>query len=305
MACTREDQTVENPTLAIVIMLLSAAMYALSYVLQHKGTQAAIGHNARTRQDNRSDVMRLISNPVWLSGIVLFGLSFLLHLAALAFGSVGIVQPLIVTELIFIPPFAALITKVKIAGKDWIAILAVALGLMGFLIAAAPAEGGENPSSPLWVVAIGGFFVICFALMAVGNRFSINPKAALYGCAAGVINALLALVAKGAFNAGNLLTNPLFYVMIIVALSTVWLTALAFKQGPITTSSPAMISTNPIVATIGAIWLFGEQINHGPLQIAVIAVCLPIIAWGVVALTKSDAVHAALSEEANLAKEVA
>jgi drug/metabolite transporter (DMT)-like permease len=275
-------------------MLISSAMYALSYVLQHKGTQEAIG-------DHVADpgVGQLVRNKIWLIGIIFFGLSFIVHLGALAFGSVGIVQPLIVTELIFIPPFAAIISHAKISKKDWLAIATVSIGLAVFLIVAAPSEGKEIPSFVGWVLLIVVFYAIAGLLLVIGRRLPVNPRAALYGVAAGFINALLALTAKGAFESSgdtSLLLNPLSYVTAVVALSTIALTAIAFRAGPITTSSPAMIAANPIVATIAAVIVFGETINTGLLAILVIVVSLVAIAWGVMALVNSDAVHAALDD---------
>jgi drug/metabolite transporter (DMT)-like permease len=283
-----------NTALAIIIMLISAAMYALSYVLQHKGTQESIGEGVEN-----PGIGLLIRNRIWLLGLVLFGLSFIVHLAALAFGSVAIVQPLIVTELIFIPPFAALISHARISRRDWFAILTVSVGLAVFLIVAAPQEGSVEPSALDWTVTIAVFYAICGLLLLVGSRLPVNPRAAFFGVATGFINALLALVAKGMFSSsegGSLLANPLTYVTIVVALTTVVLTAVAFRAGPITTSSPAMIATNPIVATIGAILIFGDTINTGLLAIVIIVACLGAIAWGIMALVNSEVVHSTLDD---------
>jgi len=283
-----------NTALAIIIMLISAAMYALSYVLQHKGTQAAIGEGVEN-----PGIGQLIRNRIWLLGLVLFGLSFIVHLVALSFGSVAIVQPLIVTELIFIPPFAALISGARISRRDWLAILTVSVALAIFLIAAAPQEGTVEPTAVNWTVTIAIFYAICGLLLLVGSRLPTNPRAALFGVAAGFINALLALVAKGMFSSSegsSLFANPLTYITIVVAISTIALTAIAFRAGPITTSSPAMIATNPIVATIGAMLVFGDSINTGLLAIVIIIACLGAIAWGIMALVSSEVVHATLED---------
>ncbi len=281
-----------NTALAVIIMLISCAMYGLSYVLQHKGTQEAIGEGVEN-----PGPAALIRNKIWLIGIVLFGLSFIVHLLALAFGSVGIVQPLIVTELIFIPPFAALISHARITKRDWLAIITVSIGLAVFLIASSPTEGSDEPSFLGWTITILVFYALCGLLLLIGSRLPVSPRAALYGVAAGLINALLALTAKGAFEAsGSLLASPLTYITIVVALSTIALTAVAFRAGPITTSSPAMIATNPIVSTIAAIIIFGETINTSLVAIALIIVCLAAVAWGVMALVNSEVVHSAFDE---------
>lgn len=284
----------QNEMIAIVVMLASSACYALSYVLQHKGTQASIGEGVEN-----PGVGRLVRNPTWLIGIILFGTSFLLHMVALSFGSVSVVQPLIVTELIFIPPFAAIISKATIHARDWIAILAVAAGLAVFLIVGAPTEGEEIPSAGGWVITFIVFYGICGLLLLIGSRLPVNPRAAVFGTAVGFINGALAVFAKGAFEGGTggaMLTNPLVYVTIFIALSLVVLTAIAFRSGPITTSSPAMIASTPIVSAAAAMILFGETFASSPLAITMIILCIVVVAVGVFALTQSEAVHAALDD---------
>ena len=58
----------QNEMIAIVVMLASSACYALSYVLQHKGTQASIGEGVEN-----PGVGRLVRNPTWLIGITSMG----------------------------------------------------------------------------------------------------------------------------------------------------------------------------------------------------------------------------------------
>lgn len=279
---------------AIAIMLLSAVMYSLSYVLQHKGTQASIGEHAGAD----AGVGKLLRNPIWIIGVVLFGLSFLLHMAALAFGSVAVVQPLIVTELIFIPPLAALISKARVGARDWVAIIVLAAALGGFLVIAAPTEGKPTASVGDWVVAIAAMLVVAGLLMFLGSRQrNIVAKAAIIGSGVGIYNALLAISAKGMFGllpTAGLWANPLTYLTVIVTVCAIATTAYAFRSGPITASSPAMISINPIVATIVAMWLFQVEINHTPLDVIGIAVCVAAVNVGIFALSRSRSVHAAL-----------
>lgn len=289
-----------NTIIAILLMLLSSAMYALSYVLQHKGTQQAIGEGVAGKDGQPPGPAQLIKNTIWLAGVVLFILSFLVHMCALAFGSVAVVQPLLVTELIFIPPLAALISHAKISKRDWMAIIVLAVSLAVFLIVARPTDGTKEPSNGVWILTFVLFWILCFALMAIGHRLPVNPRAALYGTATGVIGALMALLAKGAFGEKitieSLVTNWLTYATWFVAVSSIVLTAVAFRAGPITTSSPAIIVANPVAATLAAIVLFGDSINDAWWALVIIAICVVAMLWGIITLTKSEAVHAALED---------
>jgi drug/metabolite transporter (DMT)-like permease len=292
-----------NTGLAIATMLLSAAMYALSFVLQHKGTQQSIGLESTDAVEppDSAGVKALIHNPNWLAGLALFVLSFLVHLAALGFGSVTIVQPLIVTELVFIPPFAALISHARISGRDWLAILTVCVGLAVFIIAAQPTEGDQIPTAAQWIMLVVGCLALMGLLMSMGRRRSPTARATLFGLAAGLMNALLALTAKGVFGnehagIGGYLSDPLFWLTVLVAVASIGVVALAFRSGPITASTPAMISINPIVSAVAAMWLFNEAITITPVTVVLILVSISVVVAGVFALSKSTAVHAELDE---------
>lgn len=294
----------QNTGLAIVVMLISSAMYALSFVLQHKGTQEAMGG----AEGEAGGMRRLIRNPTWLIGIILFGLSFLVHLVALGLGAVAVVQPLIVTELVFIPPLAALITHAHVSRKDWLAILGVCVGLAGFIMIARPTEGNRVPTTTDWVITFVGCAVLMAVLMGFGRSQKDSVRATLFGLAAGLANALLALVAKGAFtnvgaDSSGWYLDPLVWLTAIVALSTVYFVALAFRVGPITSSTPAMISINPIASSLAAVWLFGEVLTITVVGGIIIAVCVAIVIYGIYFLSGSSAVHGAEDAEAALVEE--
>lgn len=286
MDSTQTD--VAGTVVAVVVMLASSATYALSFVLQHKGTQAAMSGALGVGE---TKLKRLFTSKVWILGVVLFGVAFALHLVALAFAAVAVVQPLIVTELIFIPPISALITKTKISGREWFAIVLVSASLAAFLIAAAPNAGGKEPSVAEWIALIVGIAVVSGLLVFVGERLSPTIRAALCGVAAGLVNAQLALVASGAFSGGggSPLTNPLVYVTVLTTAASVGMTAVAFRSGPITTSSPAMIAVNPIAAVLLSLWLFGDSISDSPVAIAVITISIVVAGYGIIVLTKAEA----------------
>lgn len=275
-----------NELVAVIIMVFSAASYGASYVFQHKGTQEATAGG-----DGSLGIAVLLRNRTYVIGVILFALGFWLHITALAFGSVAVVQPIIVAELIFIPPVSALVVHTKITGKEWLAILVVAGGLAGFLFVAAPTEGSITPTTMAWVIVIGGTVAAC-ALLTLGGFRSSNlaVRAALLGVSAGLVNALMALTAKGSLHGSitEILTNPLSYITVVVAISTFATTALAFKAGPITISSPSIIASNPIAATLISLWLFGVTINSGPLALVLIVFCVAITIAGVFYLSKTE-----------------
>ncbi len=128
--------------LAVLVMLLSSALYAPALVLQHKGTQQSIGQFS----SGQPKFLDLLKNRVWLSGLILFYVAAVVHIVAISLGSLAVVQPLIVTELIFVPIAAMIISKTAVPGREWLAIVAVAAALAVFLVVAQPTGGSVKLS---------------------------------------------------------------------------------------------------------------------------------------------------------------
>jgi len=204
----------------------------------------------------------------------------------------AVVQPLIVTELIFIPPIAAIISKIKVSRRDWMWILIVAASLAIFLAVAQPTEGNSQATTSRWVVALSIMLGLFAILMVIGRRLDPTPRAAVLGTATGIINALYVVAAKGAFgNPGMPLLVVLIVLAVFSALGGVAFATYAFRSGPITVSSAAMIVVNPVVATAAAMFLFNVEIIHTPVALAVIAISVAAVSVGIVQLSRSEAVH--------------
>jgi len=272
--------------LAIVVMLISTVVYSFSYVLQHKGTVASM------EATGKSGVKQLLKHPAWLVGSILFYVAGAIHLVALSLGSLAVVQPLIVTELIFIPPIAAVLSKIAVSRRDWMWILIVAAALGVFLAVAQPTEGNSQAATLRWIIAVGTMLVVFAALMIVGRRLEPTPRAAVLGTATGIVNALYVVAAKGAFGAPAL---PLLIVLILLAvfgaIGGVAFATYAFRSGPVTVSSAAMIVVNPIVATAAAMYLFDVEIVSTPIALLVIGISVAAVIAGIVQLSRSEAVH--------------
>ncbi len=274
-----------STVLAVIVMLISTFTYSIGFVLQHKGSQGS----SETPQDSGA-LKDLVKNKFWWIGTILFLVAGGIHIVALSLGSVAIVQPLLVTELIFIPPLSAVISKVKVSGREWMVILVVSVALAIFLITASPQAGTDIPSGAKFAATTLVFAVIVAALFLIGSRMGPGGKAASFGTAAAFINAWYVLSVAGAL---DLLPTPLGWAMAFCALvgivGGIAAATMAFKAGPITFSTPAIITVNPVVATVASMWLYGDSITDTPIAIGIIAVCVVVIVWGVIQLSRAEA----------------
>ena len=274
--------------LAVVLALICANLQALSNVLQHKAVATS---------PTGASLLSLARNKVWLLGFALIVVAFPFQIVALAVGSVAVVQPVLVTILVFVLPYAALISRTRITRRDWVSAVAVTAGLAAFLAAAAPAEGHATPSSTAWLVAGAGTLAVCLVLIGAGRRMPRGATAALtIGAAGGLINGLVGPVTKGAVlvlddeGLPALLGSGLFYATIVTALLGVVFPLLAFQAGPITASMPTITLANPLLAVFLGWWLFGDEIRHSPPALAVAGAGVVLMTVGVVVISRSEAV---------------
>ena len=95
---------------------------------------------------------------------------------------------------------------------------------------------------------------------------------------------------------GALFSSWLLYVTLIAALLGVLFPLLAFRAGPITASFPAVMSLNPIVATILGVYLFSETLAGGIVNIVLMIASGIVIFIGIVWLSRSTAIAEAFEE---------
>src|SRR4051812_50065087 len=86
--------------------------------------------------------------------------SFGLQALALSFGPIALVQPLLVTGILFSVPLSARWHGKRLGAVEWAGTAAVAGGLSLFLVCAGPSEGVSQTGVGIWsliLIAVGGF----------------------------------------------------------------------------------------------------------------------------------------------------
>ena len=141
-------------------------------------------------------VAHLIRQPLWLLGWVaaLGGLGF--QAIALHNGQLSIVQPLLVTELVFALVLRRFWVHQHVATMAWTAALITCAALAVFLTAAQPHGGNQQPDPADWVSAVAVFGGVVAALAVMTRWGSPVRRAALYATAASITWALMAAFLK-------------------------------------------------------------------------------------------------------------
>ncbi len=235
----------------------------------------------------------LISNPLWVLGAVALLGAFVFQAVALHLGELSVVQPLLVSELIF----ALLLRRVWI-GQDvspsaWGSAALMCLGLAVFIVMAEPRGGGPNPTSLAWLSAVLTMSALAAALAALARTGSPARRAALYGASSSVVWALEATFIKATTDSlaasGVVATLARWepYALVVGGICGTILVQAALHVGPLSASQPLIVAVDPFVSIVLSVWLFRERFTDDPAEIAVGSVAFVVMAIGIVLVTRT------------------
>jgi drug/metabolite transporter (DMT)-like permease len=272
--------------MAILFALLSAFSNATTAVLQR---QASVSQSEELK--GWRSALALVRDPRWLVGLVFLGGTFVFQAIALYYGGLAVVQPLLVTELIFTLALRRYWLHDVIRTRTWTAALMICVGLAAFLLAARPEEGHRVASVGEWVWALATRGCVILILVVLSRTGPPARRAALLGCAAGLIWAIDAAFVKAATDLFSqsgwtalLVHWPLYAVVATGVLGTILLQA-AFAAGPLAASQPAILIVDPLASIALGIELFGENLHTNALAITVSVIGLVVMAAGVVVIS--------------------
>jgi len=250
--------------IAVLLCVLSAVAYAGAAVLQERVADRGL-----------LDLLRL---PAWWLTIGLNGVGGLLHVVALRYGPLSLVQPLGVLTLALAVPMGAMVAMRRVSRAETRGIALTIGGLTALLLLVGSSAAGISALSSAQFV---GLLVATAVLLAVfGSRRSGLWDAAAGGVAFGVSSALTQTVAVQ-------LSGFLLFGVAIAALTTagVLFTQRSYRGG---LGAPLAVSTlaNPIAAAAIGFLLLGEQIAGGTIGAVAAVACAVAAAVGVVQLTR-------------------
>ncbi|WP_169811664.1 DMT family transporter [Nocardia shimofusensis] len=282
----------DHPVWSIVAALAAAAMFAVAAVAQQRAA-AAIA-------DDEPLVGSLVRNPRWLAGIGADAGGYGLQVAALALGPVLIVQPLLVTALVFALPLSARIDGRRVAARTWCWAVLLIVALAAFLLVGAPTAG--NPSAPLrdWLaplaVLLGGILVaVLLASAARRTSDGTGARAALlFGAAGGAlfgVTAALTDFVAGRFAHGldAVVSSWQTWALIAAGLAGVYLQQRAFQAGSLTAALPAATVAEPLAAAFLGLTVLDESLRTDGLALVVVPLTVIVLCAAAVALARAEA----------------
>jgi drug/metabolite transporter (DMT)-like permease len=270
---------------AAVLALIAAFLFAMASVLQQRAAATVPDEDAL----KASLVTRLLKQPIWLAGFGLDAAGYLTQAVALAFGTLIIVQPLLVTMLLFALPLSARFAGRRLARTDWLWAGLLTAGLGAFLIIGDPTAGLDRGNTARWLVMLVVLYPIVGALVASAAARRGATRALLLGAAAGlcygITDALTKSVVRGFDDGiGGVLDNWETWLLVITIISGAFLQQSAYQAGGLRASLPAITGLEPVVGILLGIVVYEESFRVHSL-----------IGWVLLVLSAAVAVVAALA----------
>jgi len=275
-------------TLAVVFALVAAFSNAVNLLTQH-----AASIRAPKREKGWRLAVYLARQPLWLLGGAAAVGSYVFQALALHNGPLSVVQPVLVTELIFVLVLRRVWIHQDVARTAWAAVCIVCASLAVFLVAAEPSGGKPAPDTAEWLSAVLAFGGAIVLLVAAGRSGHPARRAAVFAAAAALTWAMEATFLKAATDtlasfgiAGMLIRWPVYALVGAVIIGTL-LQQAALHVGPLSVSQPILVITDPFASIILSVWLFDERFTNSPLRIAIAVVAFAVMAFGITVLTRT------------------
>ena len=275
-------------TFAVVFALAAAFSNAVNLMTQHS---ASVG--APEREKGWRLALYLVRQPLWLLGGAAAVGSYAFQALALHNGPMSVVQPVLVTELVFVLVLRRVWIRQDVARAAWAAVTVVCVALAVFLTAAEPTGGHPFPETAEWLSAGLVFGATIAVLAAVGRWGSPVRRAAVLAAAAALTWALEATFLKTATQTlatsgiGGMLTHWPLYAFIAATVTGTLLQQATLHVGPLSVSQPVLVITDPFASIILSVWLFDERFTDSPAKITVAVLAFAVMAAGLIVLTRT------------------
>ncbi|MFK0282891.1 DMT family transporter [Streptomyces sp. NPDC090499] len=265
--------------LSVLLSFVSAVAYAGGAIVQE---QVAV-----SSPDEQYAPLR---RPSWWGAMALNGLGGLLHVVALAYGPLSLVQPLGALTIVFALPMAALFVGRRAGSTAWRGAIMATVGLAGLLSLVGSSDSHTLDSAGRVGVALvtGGAVV---ALMIAGRAAHRHPavRSVLLATASGIAFGMSSVFTKVVAIDwdGGIATADVLWLSVIgaYAVAGVLISQAAYRGGGLAAPLATLTVVNPVLAAAVGITMFGETFRYGTTGTLLALGCGVVAAGGLILLT--------------------
>lgn len=276
--------------LSVILALLAAMLFALAATLWQRAALSLEGVSVR----HPLSFLVLLTQWVWLLGLAAQIIGVALQAAALDRGRVSIIQPLLVTTVIWALPLGYYLTHQVIGRREVIGAAIIIVGLAGYGSFGDPAAGVDDAPGADWTASIIVIALACVALLLFANRGTLTTRAAVLGAIAGMLYGLSATLMKPVTEnlhtdgLGDVIAGWEFWVWITAGIVGFLFQQLSLATGKLVPSVATVSVANPLISVLLGALVLQETLDKNPPWHAVAAIgCLGLGLLGAVVVSSA------------------
>ncbi|MFE4817679.1 DMT family transporter [Streptomyces sp. NPDC056704] len=265
--------------LSVLLSFVSAVAYAGGAIVQE---QVAL-----TSPDQTYAPLR---RPGWWAAVALSGVGGVLHVVALAYGPLSLVQPLGALTIVFALPMASVFVGRKAGATAWRGAIMATAGLAVLLALVGSADSQSLSDTQISVLAVVSGGAVA-AFMVAGRAAHRHPA---------VRSVMLAVGSGIAFSMSSVFTKtvavdwshqvslsdlPSLVLIGVFATAGMLLSQASYRGGGLAAPLATLTVVNPVVAAAVGITMFGETFRYGETGTVLALACGVVAAGGLILLT--------------------
>lgn len=282
--------------LLVVVFALCAAIFAaVGIVVRQRATIDV------PEEYGVSTVMlaTLLRRPLWWAGTAAAVAGFVFQALALDNGSLIVVQPLLVSALLFALPLSARLAHRRVSRGAWLWALLLTVSLAIFILLAHPRVSDQVAPVTTIAVVAAVCSVVVIGAVVIAVRHTGWQRAVPLAVAVGVLFGLVAVLTKMLMHeldrnsVAEVLSTPLPYALVLLGVLATLLQQSAFHAGSLQTSVPTMLVIEPMAAVLLGVFLLGETLSANRWESVVLTVAVFAMTAATIALGRDEGAYEA------------
>ncbi|MGW1498763.1 DMT family transporter [Streptomyces mirabilis] len=265
--------------LSVLLSFVSAVAYAGGAIVQE---QVAL-----TSPDQTYAPLR---RPGWWAAVALSGVGGVLHVVALAYGPLSLVQPLGALTIVFALPMAAVFVGRKAGATAWRGAIMATVGLAVLLALVGSADSQSLSDTQITVLAVVSGGAVA-AFMVAGRAAHRHPavRSVMLAVGSGIAFSMSSVFTKTVAvdwsNQVSLSDLPSLVLIGVFATAGMLLSQASYRGGGLAAPLATLTVVNPVVAAAVGITMFGETFRYGETGTVLALACGVVAAGGLILLT--------------------
>jgi drug/metabolite transporter (DMT)-like permease len=279
--------------LVVLLALLAAVFLAIGIVVRQRATMDL------PQEHGVSSVMfmTLLRRPLWWGGTAAAVAGYVFQALALAHGSLLLVQPILVSALLFALPLSARLAHRRVTRGEWAWAVLLTAALAVFVLLARARPGHYDASVSLSALVAVVCTAAVTACVVVAIRTMGWRRAVFLAVAVGVLFGVVAVLTKLAMylltheGARALWTTPVPYLLAVLGVIAVFLQQSAFHAGSLQTSVPTMLVLEPVIAVVLGAVVLGEHLDVSRVDAVLLTISTVSMAAATIALGRDEGAY--------------